>query len=269
MKNTFYLVSALLFLGFFSVFANPIDYLGGGWTQYAKLNMPEDLSIADTPNPYAFKYATESGHDEVMIQMRLTSSQFGDQEAMVAFKIGSFTPHDFLLQTNYNILADQLTLQAIAYKSGLLSSSIVMASPGDTIKVESWHKDYGPGTDNFYNYEDTPSTGGSYGSFQFFGPILSGSDPVNSPRNLIFAYNFWGYNSPSYAKDDIGIGNNTLLTTHDNRVNQDWTFSFNSNIYTTKELNWYSRNSLAVPEANSAWLLFAAMLLALRKFKKL
>lgn len=262
MKYLVFIALASLLL--IPIHAAPVDFFGGQWTQYAKLTMLEDMGVTSAPAVYDMNNTASSSHDEIMVYMRLSSSKYGEQEAAVAFKRGSFSAQDFLLcdSRTRSSLGDNVLVDAVGYKSGLLSAPTILAQPGQTIKIESWHMNYGSGLNEAYDYEDVPS-GGDYGSFQFFTPLVSGTDPINSPRNLIMAYNFWGNNATSSYRDDIGIGNNTEVTPHDGRINSDWTFSFNANLYTVKDLYWFSRDSTAVVIPEPSTLALVGLVLSL------
>ena len=101
--------------------------------------------------------------------------------------------------------------------------------------IEFWRSNYA--TDNIagvpnanagaYDFGDNaggPAGGGTYGSFQVHN---------HNARQTLIAYNRW---NDGVAHSDVGIGNNTQLTTLDNRVNADWTFRGNAGGYSVKRL---------------------------------
>lgn len=181
--------------------ANPLTFFGGSWQQYAKYDMPNDTNVSGASVVYDFNNPTNASVDEVMVQMLLTSATFGEQEAIAAFKIGSFTAQDFLIPDNQGILGDDVVLEAVGYKNGLLSDAPITAQAGENIKAEIWHRNYATALNNVFDHEDTP-TPGIHGGFQFHSPLTSGSDDINSPREVLLAFNAWGFG----GSDDSLIG---------------------------------------------------------------
>nr|HPM81869.1 autotransporter-associated beta strand repeat-containing protein [Candidatus Anammoximicrobium sp.] len=97
-----------------------------------------------------------------------------------------------------------------------------------TGNVEFWPNDYSGGTGlggiggngGTYDYNDTRSAGGGYGSMQVHN---------HGAAQTVFAYNRWG---SAGGTSDLGIGNDPAPVSG----GVDWTFAQNANSYTTKVL---------------------------------
>ena len=93
--------------------------------------------------------------------------------------------------------------------------------------IEFWPTDYTAAnsagvpnaSDTLYDWGDTPSSGGQYGSMQIANAAAS---------QMLISYNDWGGNN---AVGDVGIGNNP-----DPSGNPDWTFAGNAASYAVKTL---------------------------------
>lgn len=104
--------------------------------------------------------------------------------------------------------------------------------------IEFWPGNYNtanvagiPGaSDSLYDSGDSPGTGAGYGSMQIHN---------TEAAQTVFAYNRWGTGRNS----DLGIGNNTVLTSNDNRVNPDWTFRKNAGDYQVKSIHTLVREA--------------------------
>ncbi len=91
------------------------------------------------------------------------------------------------------------------------------------------------GSNSLYDWNDTPSTSGQYGSMQIHN---YGAITATGTGQVLFAFNKWGGGQTGNA--DLGIGNGT-------GANPDWTFLNNAATYAVKNLHVFVRRIATTP----------------------
>ncbi|MCZ8190879.1 MAG: Ig-like domain-containing protein [Microcystis sp. LE19-338.1B] len=112
-----------------------------------------------------------------------------------------------------------------------------------TGNIEFWPYNYYP--ENTVNIPGANPSTYDFGDRSFFSENYASMQIHNyGARQTLFAWNAWGFLGGGFGRpnDDLGIGNNTLLTP-DGRVNPDWTFRGNAANYTLKNLEVWVKPS--------------------------
>ncbi|MDO8318278.1 DUF4347 domain-containing protein, partial [Rhodoferax sp.] len=112
------------------------------------------------------------------------------------------TAADLAVPTLNNLITIQRNVTNLSVSSDYPGVTTGTALNG---RLEIWPYNYDVGTPATYDYSDTPSTGGSYGSFQVFN--------MTGTPQTVFAWNSHNDGTP-----DLGLGNS-------NTSNPDWTFA--------------------------------------------
>ncbi len=129
-----------------------------------------------------------------------------------------------------------------------------------TGNIEFWRSNYGTGngagvpgaSGGVYDFGDGDAgTSAGYGSMQVHN---------HDAGQVVFAYNAWGSGG---RIGDLGIGNNTLLTSTDGRINLDWTFRNNAGGYEIANI-FVLAHVLPEPTTLLIWSMLAAVAVTLR-----
>lgn len=196
----------------------------------------------------------DGSFDRVGYYVELESAAFGTQFVWVS--MDAFNTDAGLLGVPYTPMAIQQmivdNMNVVSNVGGVTNGEGLMGN------IEFWNTNYGPnqtplipGGADVFDFDDTRSGGGAYGSMQIHNFV---------DGHTIFAYNRWNDGNVS----DLGLGNQPT-------GNPDWTFAaaqqpIGANDYTVKNLYVLVRPIATVPEPASAMLSIIGMgVLALKR----
>jgi hypothetical protein len=211
------------------------------------VHMPEGASIdyRNEQTIYDVDYKDELmnsfsvGFDRIAYYVELDSYEYGPQWIWISMDSFSDDLNDIGVPT----FASDAAVQQEVSGMNVYSSVEGLVANGQKGYLEFWPNNYGSynkmgvegASDSRFDFGDDRSTGGSYGSMQVHSLDL---------KKTLFAYNNW--NSGNGV--DLGIGQ------PDNpNSNDDWTFTRNGGIYTTKKIQIFVRPAPTMaPTASSA-----------------
>lgn len=241
------------------VFAGPVNADAvidvseiGTYTQIYGLSIPNDGRFDANPVPYSTDQSgtsIPSGISRIGYYLELDD---GTGRQWVWVSMNAYTQD--LTKIGVPTFASGAVWQILVTNMNVESNvgGIVTGTGINTGNIEFWPTDYwmGPaasgigGSSAVYDFDDRNLGVRNYGSMQVHNW---------GAAQTLLAYNDWG-GRLVLPFDDVGIGNNTVVTSFDGRVNPDWTYRSNTSTFTLKDLEVWVQPTGAeypIPEPSS------------------
>jgi hypothetical protein len=216
----------------------------GDYTQIYQLNIPNDAAFGATGTPaYSVNNSATvfpGGINRLGYYLELDN---GSGSQWVWVSMNAFTQD--LTKIGVPTRASEAFWQQIVNNMNVESNvpGLVTGQGITTGNIEFWPYDYYP--ENTVNIPGANPNTYDFGDRSFFSDNYASMQIHNyGARQTLFAWNAWGFGGGGFGRpnDDLGIGNNTVITP-DGRVNPDWTFRGNAANYTLKNLEVWVKPS--------------------------